>query len=168
MLTQCTALDFALQQCPPNAQVGYTVIHADYDGDPNYLMGLAPIYTLEAGPDEAARFAFIVPILNIPIAIPVTVRSATDYGLRFTVSGITQAVPLSEADLTFWGFPAEATTRAHDLERFAKGSPGEPAGCLEEADQRVLYIISRTLLPDQASVANRPFTGNPSVCAQSD
>ena len=58
---------------------------------------------------------------NIPVAIPVTVRSASDYGLRFTVSNITQTVPLSEADLTFWGFPAD---EVHDDERFPKGSPG--------------------------------------------
>jgi hypothetical protein len=162
VLTQCTALDFSLQQCPPNAQVGYIVIHADYEGDPNHLMGLAPIYTLEAGPEEAARFAFYVPILNIPIAIPVTVRSSTDYGLRFTVSGITQSVPLSEADLTFWGFPAATffDNPNHDAERFAKGSPGHPAGCPEQSEPTCAGYT-------QASVPNRPFTSNPSVCGQS-
>src|ERR1700712_189959 len=105
VLTQCSVLDFALQQCPPNSQAGLITIHAEYEGNPNYLLGTAPIYTVEPNPEEAARFSFYVPVLNIPIALPVTVRSATDYGLRFTVSGITQAVPLSEAKITFWGFP---------------------------------------------------------------
>jgi len=155
VLWPCTALDFALDQCPSNSQAGLITVHAEYEGTPNYLLGTAPIYTLEAGPEESARFAFIVPILNIPVAIPVTVRSATDYGLRFTVSGITQSVPLSEADLTFWGFPADP---GHTGERFPKGSPGNPAGCPNLPD------ASCNSNPAQASVPVRPFTSNPSVC----
>jgi hypothetical protein len=155
----CSALDFALQQCPSSSQVGVIVIHADYKGDPNHLMGKAPIYSLQTtGPDEAARFAFIVPVLNIPIAIPVTVRSGSDYGLTFTVSGITQEVPLSEADLTFWGFPV---SQDHYLERFAKGSPGHPAGCVEE-DEEFCAIFNGGIA--EGTGPNRPFTGNPSVC----
>jgi hypothetical protein len=132
-------------------------------------MGLAPIYTVEPGPEEAARFAFIVPILNIPIAIPVTVRSATDYGLRFTVSGITQSVPLSEADLTFWGFPASNDgffEGGHLYERFTKGKPGSPAGCPEmfESACALGYNEKNGSLFAEASVPNRPFTGNPSIC----
>jgi hypothetical protein len=157
VLTRCSALDFALQQCPSNAQAGLITVHADYEGNPDHLLGTAPIYAVEASSEEAARFAFIVPVINIPIAIPVTVRSASDYGLRFTVSGITQTVPLSEADLTFWGFPANAV---HSAERFAKGSPGHPAGCPELAD------TSCILEPTRASVPPRPFTGNPSVCGK--
>jgi hypothetical protein len=170
VLTQCTALDFAQQQCPPNAQVGYAVIHAAYEADPNKLLGLTPIYTLEPGPDEAARFAIIVPILKIPVAIPVTVRSAGDYGLRFTVSGITQEVPLSEADLTFWGFPADNDfSTGHVFQRFIKGKPGNPAGCPEESDPgcALNYNIANGGFFAEASVPNLPFTGNPSVCGQS-
>ena len=151
VLTQCTALDFSQQQCPSDAQVGYVELHSgfeeievepDPENEPGIkvkktvpgLLGVAPIFTVEPGPEEAARFAFYVPTLNIPIAIPVTVRSATDYGLRFTVSNITQAVPLNEADLTFWGFPAATKTepQSHDQERFAKGVPGNPAGCTKD------------------------------------
>jgi hypothetical protein len=155
VMARCTALDFALEQCPASAQAGLITIHANYEGDPNYLLGTAPIYSLAAGPEEAARFAFIVPTIDIPIAIPVTVRSGSDYGLRFTVSGITQTVPVSSADLTFWGFPA---AEAHNEQRFPKGSPGNPAGCPGLADS------SCNLTPTQAGVPVQPFTGNPSVC----
>ncbi len=155
VLTRCSALDFALQQCPSNAQAGVITLHANYEGNPNYLLGTAPIYAVEASSDEAARFAFVVPVINIPIAIPVTVRSASDYGLRFSVSGITQTVPLSETDLSFWGFPANSV---HDPERFPKGSPGNPAGCSELADTSCIAE------PVRASIPQRPFTGNPSVC----
>jgi hypothetical protein len=154
--TQCTSLDFALEQCPSDAQVGLITVRADYEGDPNFLLGTAPIYRVEPGSDEAARFAFIVPTINIPIAIPVTVRSGSDYGLRFTVSGITQAVPLSEANLTFWGFPASESHVYPD--RFPKGSPGHPAGCPGQADAYCHFI------PTQANIPALPFTGNGSVC----
>ena len=88
---------------------------------PKYLLGTAPIYVLVPQEEEVARFAFIVPTLNIPIAIPLTVRTAGDYGLRFSVSDITQLTPLSSAKLTFWGFPASPT---HNSQRFVKGAPG--------------------------------------------
>ncbi len=167
MLTQCSSVDFSLQQCPSNAQVGNVVIHAAYEGDPNHLMGLAPIYVLEAGPEEAARFAFIVPIVNIPIAIPVTVRSASDYGLRFTVSNITQSVPLTEADLNFWGFPADNRFfGGHIFERFMKGKPGNPAGCPGETEPSCAahYNEINGGGLTSSSVSNLPFTGNASVC----
>jgi hypothetical protein len=169
VLTQCTSLDFALMQCPPNAQAGIIVIYADYEGDPHHLMGQAPIYTIESGPEEAARFAFYVPVINLPIAIPVTVRSATDYGLSFTVAGITQAVPLAEADLTFWAFPANnefPPGPGHILERFVKGSPGDPAGCVEKMGETCAleYNGAHGGLFARASVPNRPFISNPSVC----
>ena len=62
-------------------------------------------------------------MLDIPITIPVAVRTSNDYGLRFTVANITQVTPLAEAQLTFWGFPA---LESHDIQRFPKGSPGKP------------------------------------------
>jgi hypothetical protein len=156
VLTNCSSRDYALEQCPPNAQVGLITIRAEYEGQQNFLLGTAPIFSVEpTSENEAARFAFIVPKLDIPIAIPVTVRSATDYGLRFTVSGITQRTPLTAADLTFWGFPAATT---HTPERFPKGAPGNPSGCPEEVGTG---CIATGVV---ASVPLRPFTGNPSVC----
>lgn len=155
VLSTCDAIDFAFSRCASNAQVGLITVRANYEGTPNFLLGTAPIYNVEPGPDEAARFAFVVPVLDISVALPVTVRSATDYGLRFTVSGITQEAPLTEADITFWGFPASPV---HEFERFPKGSPGSPAGCEKKADTSCITE------PVQASVPNRPFTGNPSVC----
>jgi hypothetical protein len=155
VLTECTTLDFALHQCAPAAQAGVITLHANYEGDPNYLLGTAPIYRVQPGSGEAARFAFNVPTLNIPIALPVTVRSGSDYGLRFTVSGITQKAPVSEADIAFWGFPADAS---HDAQRFPKGTFGAPPGCPGLADTSCITS------PAKATVTIRPFTGNGSVC----
>ena len=100
-----------------------------------YLLGTAPIFDVEPQGDQTALFAFIVPTLNIPINIPVAVRTGGDYGLRFTVQDISQSTPLAGADLTFWGFPADSS---HDAQRFPKGSPGNPSNCPGLADTSCL------------------------------
>jgi hypothetical protein len=154
-LTQCTSVDFALEQCPPNSQAGLITVRANYGGDTDALLGTAPVYSVEPGAEEAARFSFVAPTVNIPIAIPVSIRAASDYGLRFTVDGITQLTPLSEVDFTLWGFPG---LEVHTPQRFPKGSPGQPAGCPGLADTSCLAAGIRSSLPV------RPLTGNPSIC----
>ena len=44
----CRSVDFALNQCPGASQVGIITIHANYESDPNYLLGTAPLYNMEA------------------------------------------------------------------------------------------------------------------------
>jgi len=154
-ITQCLLSDFALDQCPPNSQAGLITVRADYRDNPAYLLGTAPLFMIAPEEDETARFSFIVPTLNIPISIPVTVRTTTDYGLRFIVSDITEVTPLSEAKLTFWGFPTE---KIHDAERFPIGSPGNPTGCPGEEGTRCITN------PTSASVVPQPLIDNPTVC----
>jgi hypothetical protein len=157
VLGECSSLDAALLQCPPTSQAGLITVRANYLGDPYYLLGTAPIYNVASTGDEAARFFFNVPTLDIPIAIIVGVRSASDYGLRFTVSGITQTAPLSEVDMTLWGFPA---AKSHNPDRFPKGSLADPAGCPGESDASCNETPTRSALPQL------PFTGNPSACGR--
>ncbi len=154
-VTQCNASDFALDQCPPNSQVGLITVRANYAGNSDNLLGTAPIFSMTPGVDQTALFAFIVPTLGIPINIPVAVRTGSDYGLRFTVSEITQEAPLAGVDLTFWGFPADSE---HDKERFAKGTPGSPAGCPGKADAGCIET------PTKASIPVAPLIDNPTIC----
>jgi hypothetical protein len=151
VVTQCGPTEFALQSCPFASQVGLVTV---YTGAGHTLLGTAPIFDMEPG-DYTALFAFIVPKLGIPINIPVTVRTASDYGLRFTVSQITQNAPLAGAHLRFWGFPSDKT---HKAERFPTGSPGKPAGCPDIPDTA---CISAEL---QAETSPAPFTQNPTTC----
>ncbi len=155
-ITQCGTSAFALDECPSDAQAGLITLHANYEGNPDYLLGTAPIYNLVPQNDDTALFAFIVPTLDIPIAIPVTVRTGEDYGLRFTVQNITQLTPLASASLTFWGFPAD---ESHNSQRFFKGAPGEPAGCAGLSDTSCTSGVTPTI-PD------RPLTDNPTVCSE--
>jgi hypothetical protein len=154
-VTQCTSADFALDRCPSNSQVGLITLNANYEGNPDFLLGTAPIFIVEPVGEDTALLAFIVPTLNIPISIPVTVRTASDYGLTFTVSNITQLTPLAAANLTIWGFPALA---AHDKERFPKGVPGAPSNCAGLASAGCIGQ------PTPASIPVHPLTDNPTTC----
>jgi hypothetical protein len=154
-IARCSSVDFALQQCFPSAQAGLITIYAKYENDPKYLLGTAPIFNMEVPSSQVAQFAFIVPVLNIPMNIPVTVRTADDFGLRFTVSNISQKTPLAAANLIFWGFPLEAS---HDTERFAKGSPGNPAGCPGLATSKCITT------PTPSPIEVRPLIDNPTTC----
>ena len=155
-LSRCSDSDFAQTQCPPNSQAGLITLSANYSGNPNYLLGTAPIFDMVPRAGEPARFAFIVPTLDIPITIPVEVRSGSDYGLTFTVSEITQLSPLGSATLTFWGFPASAQ---HNAQRFGKGSPGNPAGCPGLATTECIGT------PTATSIPVTPLIDNPTTCS---
>jgi hypothetical protein len=155
-ITRCTASDFALHECPVASQAGVITVRGDYEGNPDFLFGTAPMYDMVPQAIETARFNFVVPVLGLPIAIPVEVRTGSDYGLRFRVSEITQAIPLKSADLTFWGMPALAE---HDAERFPKGSVAEAApGCAEAADTSCVED------PVGAGLAPKPMIDNPTLC----
>ena len=153
-ITQCTSVDFAQDECPSNSQVGLITVYANYEGNPDDLLGTAPLYDLEPGPNTAL-LAFVVPTLDIPINIPVAVRTESDYGLRFTVQDISQLTPLASANLTFWGLPSST---GHSSQRFPKGSPGNPAGCVG------LTNTGCNSTPTRSSLPNNPFTDNPTTC----
>ena len=154
-ITHCTSSDFALDQCPSDSQAGLITVYANFEGNPENLLGTAPIFDVEPLGEETALLAFIVPTLNIPINIPVAVRTAGDYGLRFTIQDITQVTPLTGASLTLWGFPSESS---HDAQRFPKGAPGEPSNCAGVANTGCLGA------PVRASIPVHPLTDNPTTC----
>jgi hypothetical protein len=154
-ITPCTSADFALTQCPTASQAGIVTIRARYEGESSHLFGTAPVFDVESqSEEETARFGFIVPSLNIPISVPVAVRTGSDYGLRLSVSGLSQEIPLASAKMTIWGFPAAPI---HNSERFAKGAPLAPAGCpgLEDASCAGSH---------EAGLSQHPLIDNPTVC----
>jgi hypothetical protein len=154
-ITECSPSNFALQQCPSDSQAGLITVYANYENNHEYLLGTAPLFIVDPGANQAALLAFIVPILNIPIDIPVTVRTTEDYGLRFTVSNISQLTPLAGADITIWAYPA---ADEHNVERFPKGSLGAPAGCPKSATAECVPQANRS------GISVHPLTDNPSLC----
>jgi hypothetical protein len=155
-LTRCTPSDFALDQCPVNSQAGLITIWANYEGNEKFLLGTAPVFDMVPQLNETARFSFSVPTLDIPIAIPVAVRTADDYGLRFSVAEITQLIPLQAAEFTLWGMPG---INVHDNQRFAKGTPGNPAGC-PGVDGTSCIVGS-----NKVSIPIKPLINYPTTCS---
>lgn len=154
---RCRAAVFVVNECQAGAQAGLVTIVANYEGDPNYLLGTAPVYNMETvSENEAARLAFVVPVVDIPVVVPVQVRSESDYGLQLSIHSISQTLALTSASLTIWGFPA---AKSHNAERFLPGEPGAPPGCPNSLAANCLEA------PFQGpGEFVRPFTDNPSVC----
>jgi hypothetical protein len=160
---RCLSDDFALNECPSYSQVGWIGVRGLYEGDPLHVFGVAPLYSMEpVGEFETARFAFTVPELNIPIVIPISVRTGSDYGLTLKVTGITQQIPLREAEIEVWGFPAAPI---HDETRFPIGSPGDPSGCpgLITPNPGACDDLE---LPVEANILIRPLIDNPTLCTE--
>ena len=156
-ITKCQSTNFALNECAPATQAGLVTVFADYEGTENFLLGTAPVYnTRPEGEDETARLGFVAPTVNVPIVIPLTVRSATDYGVRMNIAGIPQSIPFYAASLEAWGFPADSFDDEH---RFPIGSPGAPPGCPGLASTGCIA----TPYPKAATFV-RPYINNPSVC----
>jgi len=153
---KCSSAEFVLNHCSPGTQAGLISLIANYEDDPNYVLGTVPVYNLETVGGETARLAFVAPTVNIPISIPITVRSDSDYGIDLNVRGIPQDVPLGLARLTIWGLPA---AKSHDTQRFGRGEPGEPSGCEGVLDTSCLAAP----FPSAGKFVE-PYINNPSVC----
>jgi hypothetical protein len=152
---KCTSADFALFRCAPIAQAGVITVRGNYEGNGDNLMGTAPLYVLESRSDsETTRFGFIVHQINVPISIPVSLRTTSDYGVRLTVSEVTQQIPLAGLQMKIWGFPAEPE---HDEARFAIGEPGKPSNCPSSFETKCTGS-------HPAPVPIKPLTSNPSIC----
>ena len=103
---RCRAAVFVVNECQAGAQVGLVTIVANYEGDPNRVLGTAPIYNMETvSENEAARLAFIVPVVDVPVVVPIQVRSESDYGLQLSINSISQTLALTSASIRSGGFP---------------------------------------------------------------
>ena len=156
-ILKCRSAEFVLNKCAPASQAGLISIVANYEGNPNFILGTAPLYNMETiSEDESARMAFVAPIVNAPVAMPVEIRTESDFGIRMSINSISQTVGLSAADLRVWGFPADLE---HDPERFYPGAPGEPPNCPGSLGTDCLVAPYPT-----AGIGVRSFLDNPSVC----
>ena len=155
-IPHCSAADFGEFECSPHAQAGLITVRVNYESNPNFLLGTAPVYSLVSGPGEIARLGFVVPTLDVPVTIPISVRTAAGYGLDFSVQGFTQSAPLAGLNLNLWAVPANPS---HDSQRFAQGSPAEPAGC--PGVEGTGCIGSGT----PSSITRLPLLRNPTACA---
>ncbi len=107
--------------CPPQSAVGVITV-AVHLPTQHYLTVTEPIYNLEPGFGEPARFGFFVVIANDPVIIDTSVRSGSDYGITANVRSLSQSNALLSSTAVFWGTPGDPR---HDGQR--------GYGCLHEA-----------------------------------
>jgi hypothetical protein len=147
---QCTASQFALNECPPDSQVGTAhpkVLASDTEGfpiDPNYT----PLYNLVPQPGQAGLLAWKTGIVAIPIYTVISGRTGSDYGLTSYTRGITSYIGLTWFEQIMWGVPASPE---HDKDRFKEGGG--------------VGVFDPTHGPPEVSnEPERPFFSMPTTC----
>jgi hypothetical protein len=150
----CSDVDFGAKECPASSQVGLVTIHGAHEGNPNYLLGTAAVYSRVPEPGEFGRLGFFVPTAGDAVGGPIALRSGSDYAARLTLDGFSEAAALRSADLTVWGVPAAS---GHDGDRLPKGTTGCPglatAGCAT---------------PTAVAVPESILVESPTHCAQTE
>jgi hypothetical protein len=119
-VNQCTASQFALNECSPNSQVG-TVRPWNNVGDSEASVlspGVSPLYNLVPQPGQPGLTAWKANIVAIPIYTVFSARTGGDYGLNAETRGITSYLGLKKFEQVNWGVPASPV---HDNERYKEG-----------------------------------------------
>lgn len=123
-LVRCAATQWDEQECPVDSQVGIIDVRGNYLGDPEFEFGPAAVRLLAPESGEFARLGFVVPIIEAPVEVPVSVSTGSGYGLELALKGLPQTAPLQSLDFTIWGVPADPV---HDEERFPLNPGGRPS-----------------------------------------
>lgn len=143
----CSIGDFnAFGNCPVASQIGVVRVKAS-----GLSEALEPLYNLQPGPDQVAKFGFYA--LLYQVYIDVSVRTGSDYGVTATVHDASGQAALVSAKTTLWGVPADPV---HDEQRL---TPFEAVFGCETACTATEGKRSSGLNP-------RPFLSNPSACEE--
>jgi hypothetical protein len=148
----CSLADLATAECASDSQVGLATTHAFHEGDPDFLLGTAPLYAVSpTGSGGYGRLAFTIPTLGFTQSMIADVRSGGDYGIQLTAPDLPGSAPLQALGLTLWGLPFDPV---HDQARFPPGSEGCPG----------LSDASCNTEPTASDAAEKPLVGYPPSC----
>lgn len=97
-------------ECTASAAVGVASVSASRPGVGVQTYAV-PIFNVEPGVGEPARFGFIVPYTHAPVLLETSVRSGQgeDWGVNLTATEIPQDAGLLSVRLTFWGAPGRGS-----------------------------------------------------------
>jgi hypothetical protein len=174
---QCTGVEFGSQgeaknnACPNETAVGaatVTVFDPSAHGE-FYATYLAPVFNLEPGAGEPARFGFSV--LHVPVVLDTSLRTGEDYGVTVSVHYASQNVQVVGSKVTFWGIPGDERHNnsrgwvcLHDAAlkepQEPCGTPAKPSGPLEP-----LLMLPTKCGKLETSVEGEAWNGAPLVGA---
>ncbi len=132
--------------CPQDSQIGVSEVYLFKNGSPSHF--LEPVYNMEPGPGEPARFGLFAEAY--PIFIDTELRSAgrnPDYGATAKLSGVSSYIPLLSANTTIWGVPAD---KSHDTQRLTAyeavhaGHPETATGKRESGEVPTPFMLNPT------------------------
>jgi hypothetical protein len=116
LLPQCSDADFAHvvnggyeNLCPPDTVVGVADLTIDEPINLGVSTQPVPLFNLAPEKGEPARFGF--EIVHAPVTLNTSVRTGSDYGMRVSVSNITELANFISSTVTFWGVPGD---QSHD------------------------------------------------------
>src|SRR6202035_5438465 len=101
---RCTMSEVTRNTCPASAAIGVASI-GFRGASLNAASFNSLIYNIVPYAGEPAAFAFF-PVL-LPVRLDTRIRSNGDYGIEIVAKGISQAIQIDNASLTFWGTPSQ-------------------------------------------------------------
>lgn len=146
----CPRVDALGLLCSPATQVG--VITLKYLIVGSEFTETVGVYNMVRARGEVANFGFTV--LAVPLNIKISLRSDGDYGVRATMTNISQAIPVTGTKLILWGTPADPS---HDPQR------GGKFDCFADVDDPSCAGPG-VAGGFSAGVEPKPFLTNPTLC----
>jgi hypothetical protein len=131
--------------CPQASQVGITEVILCKFGCAPFL---EPVYNLQPGLGEPARFGFMAE--SFPVLIHTELRPAEGYSIRARAEGLSSLIPVLSADTTLWGVPA---LESHDAQRITPYEATHNGGAPETANGK-----------RRSELVPVPFMVNPTSC----
>ncbi len=120
VIPRCTMTQFltesgleAADECPSRTAVGVATV-AVYEPNLGYFTTTVPLFNLETGVGEPARFGIYIAESRTPVILDTSVRTGSDYGVTVSATNTTQNGALIDSVVTFWGVPGDAR---HDSTR---------------------------------------------------
>jgi hypothetical protein len=104
---QCSNVAFTHSAgCPLDTVVGVTIVKVLLNVfGPEIRLMVTPLFNLEPGYGEPARFGF--KDLGVETYLDTAVRTGSDYGVTVNVHNISQEIDLLSSQVTFWGVPGD-------------------------------------------------------------
>ncbi len=149
LLPRCSIAEFdagVASQCPTDTAVGVAVEAFSISIGSGVKYVPAPVFNLQPGPGEPARFGFR--LNNLPVYLTTGVRVGGNYGVTVNVDNIPELAAFSSSLVTFWGEP---NSPVHDRQRGNECLAGE-SSCPPSPELTQVPFLT---MPDACGVQNQ-------------